>query len=97
MDLLGITHLMGYLEPMVVVHRALGFRFVIYTLDHGPAHVHITGAGQAKIDLSGRSGEPEIVYSIGIKRSDMRRLMAEVVEHRHAFLRQWELIHGRPD
>jgi len=63
-DLLGITHLMGYLEPMVVVHRALGFRFVIYTLDHGPAHVHITGAGQAKIDLSGRSGEPEIVYSI---------------------------------
>ncbi|HEY5819491.1 MAG TPA: DUF4160 domain-containing protein [Mesorhizobium sp.] len=29
------------------MHRAFGFRIVIYTLDHEPAHVHITGAGQA--------------------------------------------------
>ncbi|MGI4745746.1 MAG: DUF4160 domain-containing protein [Janthinobacterium lividum] len=33
---------------MVVVHRASGFRFVIYTFDHEPAHVHVTGAGRAK-------------------------------------------------
>ncbi len=32
---------------MAVVHRAYGFRFVIYTFDHEPAHLHITGAGQA--------------------------------------------------
>jgi len=80
---------------MVVVHRAYGFRFVIYTLDHEPAHVHITGAGQAKINLLGAGGGPEFVFSIGIKRADMRRLLAEAAMHRDAFLQQWERIHGR--
>jgi hypothetical protein len=82
---------------MVVVHRAHGFRFVIYTLDHDPAHVHVTGPGQAKINLLGSRGVPELVSSIGIKRSDMRRLFAEVVLRREAFLREWERIHGRRD
>ncbi len=82
---------------MVVVHRARGFRFVIYTLDHEPAHVHITGAGQAKINLLGPDGAPEIVSSIGIKRSDMRRLIGAVIEHRDEFLREWERIHGERD
>ena len=61
---------------MVVVHRAHGFRFVIYTSDHEPAYVHITGAGQSKINLLGPQGAPDIVFSVGIKRSDMRRLIA---------------------
>ena len=46
---------------MIVVHRAHGFRFVIYTADHEPAHVHITGPGQAKINLLGSDGKPEVV------------------------------------
>ena len=79
---------------MVVVHRAYGFRFVIYTLDHEPAHVHITGPGQAKINLLGPEGMPELVWSVGIKRSDMRRLFAEVVLRRDEFLKEWERIHG---
>jgi hypothetical protein len=82
---------------MVVVHRAHGFRFVIYTLDHEPAHIHLTGAGQAKINLLGPDGSPEAVYSIGIKRSTMRRLMAEVVERKDLFLSEWERIHGSAD
>ncbi len=79
---------------MVVVHRAHGYRFVIYTLDHEPAHVHLTGPGQAKISLTGPDGAPELVSSVGIKRSDMRRLFAEVVERREEFLKAWERIHG---
>ncbi len=82
---------------MVVVHRALGFRFVIYTLDHEPAHVHITGAGQAKINLLGADGRPEMVQSIGIKRTDMRRLMAEAIEYQAHFFAEWEKIHGSKD
>lgn len=82
---------------MVVVHRAHGFRFVIYTADHEPAHVHITGAGQAKINLLGPGGDPEIVSSVGIKRSDLRRLVAEVIERRDHFLEEWERIHGHTD
>ena len=82
---------------MVVIHRAVGFRFVIYTSDHEPAHVHITGPGQAKINLAGRDGKPEAVYSIGIKRADMRRLLIEVAERRSEFLEVWKRIHGRDD
>lgn len=80
---------------MVVVHRAHGFRFVIYTLDHEPAHVHIVGEeGQAKINLLGAGGRPELIWSVGVKRLDLRRLFAEVVERREAFLKDWERIHG---
>lgn len=87
----------GLHSAMVVVHRAFGFRFVIYTSDHDPAHVHITGPGQAKINLLGPDGEPEVVLSIGIKRQEMRRLFAEVVARRDEFLVEWGRIHGRPD
>jgi hypothetical protein len=75
---------------MVVVHRAHGFRFVIYTSDHEPAHVHVTGAGHAKFNLLGPAEAPEVVFSVGIKRGDMRRLLNEV-----RFLREWGRIHGR--
>lgn len=81
---------------MVVVHRTRGYRFVIYTQDHESAHVHVTGPGQAKIDLQGETG-PELIYSIGIGRADMRRLMQDAAEHRDRFLREWERIHGARD
>jgi hypothetical protein len=77
---------------MVVVHRAHGFRFVIYTSDHEPAHIHITGPGQAMINLLGDA--PEVVASVGIKRSDMRRLLAEVIERRDLLMKEWKRIHG---
>lgn len=80
---------------MVVVHRAHGFRFVIYTFDHDPAHVHVTGSGQAKISLIGANGAPELIYSIGIERTDVRRLMDEVTVDRETFLAAWERIHGK--
>ena len=54
----------------------------------------MTGPGQAKINLLGADGAPELVSNIGIKRSDMRRLFAEVVERREEFLKAWERIHG---
>jgi hypothetical protein len=73
--------------------RAHGFRFVIYTLDHEPAHDHIVGGGgQAKINLLGPGGRPGLVWSVGVKRSDLRRLFAEVVRRRDAFLKDWERI-----
>jgi hypothetical protein len=42
---------------MVTVHRAYGFRFVIFSNDHSPAHVHVFGqGGEAKIVLAGPGG-----------------------------------------
>ena len=82
---------------MIVVHRAGGFRFVIYTSDHQPAHIHVVGDGHAKINIVGPEGAPELVFSVGIKESDMRRLLVEVAEHREELLDRWEQIHGNPD
>lgn len=70
---------------------------MIYTFDHEPAHVHVTGPGQAKINLVGPDGNIEVVSEIGIKKSDMRRLKAEITERRDDFLREWERIHGDSD
>ena len=82
---------------MVVIHRAFGFRIVIYTSDHEPAHVRVTGLGQAKVDLTGPDGRPRLVWVVGIKRGDMVRLMAEFEDRRIEFLSEWEHIHGRID
>ena len=81
---------------MVVVHRARGYRFVIYTQDHAPAHLHLVGEGQAKVNLLGREGGPELVYSVGVGRPELRRLMAEVDARQGEFLAHWERIHGTP-
>lgn len=83
---------MGY--SVIVVHRAFGFRFVIYTQDHEPAHVHITGSGQAKINLLGRNGQPELVYSMGISRANLRRILNEVAMEQARLMKEWERIHG---
>jgi hypothetical protein len=45
---------------MVVVHRAYGYRFVIYTGDHEPAHVHIAGAGHAKSTCLDMAANPKL-------------------------------------
>ena len=83
---------------MVVVHRAHGDRFVIYTHDHEPAHVHIVGAGLAKVHLLGPDGRPEVVDVHGIKRSDMASACsAPVTERRDQFMQEWEHIHDRAD
>jgi hypothetical protein len=44
---------------MVIIYRAHGLR--IFTDDHEPAHVHVFGDGQAKINLIGPDGFPALV------------------------------------
>ncbi len=60
---------------------------MIHTLDHDPAHGHVTGPGQAKINLLGPNGAPEVVYSAGISRSEMRRIVNEAAELQERFLK----------
>ena len=80
---------------MVTVFRADGIRIVIYSMDHEPAHVHVYGAGHAKIDLLGVDGEPALVWAEGMKHGEVRRAM-EIVRARHAhFLTRWREIHGQ--
>lgn len=79
---------------MVTVLRADGLRVVIYTNDHMPAHVHVFGDGEAKIDLAGPGGTPVLLWADGMSRGEVRRAVRLVTEQQ-AFLRQrWEDIHG---
>ncbi|WP_424137830.1 DUF4160 domain-containing protein [Roseomonas chloroacetimidivorans] len=74
--------------------RAEGLRVVIYTNDHMPAHVHVLGDGEVKIDLAGPQGAPVLVWADGMTHGEVRRAMRLVTEQQ-AFLRQrWEDIHG---
>lgn len=76
---------------MVTLHRAYGYRFVIFTNDHSPPHVHVVGnGGEAKIAL-----DPlELEWVDGIGWGDMRRLMLEAQDRRDFFVAEWERIHG---
>lgn len=65
-------------------------RFVIYLDDHEPAHVHVYGDGEARIDiLNGR------VLSIrAMSKRDVARAMTVVSLQRAYFMQKWTDIHG---
>ncbi len=80
---------------MVTVHRAHGFRFVMFSNDHSPAHVHVFGqGGEAKILLQGPGGI-KLDWVVGIRRGDLRRVMQEVERERERLVAMWRTIHER--
>ncbi len=89
--------MIGYLIEMVTVLRAEGLRVVIFLDDHEPAHVHVFGDGQVKINLWGRAGEPELVFVENMTRSEVRRAFRLVCQQQTLLLQRWEDIHGRTD
>ncbi len=82
------------MSTIVTIHRAHGFRFAILTDDNEPAHVHIYGSGEAKIEIRAADGKPQLIWSIGLKANDRRRAMEIVLERQTEFLAQWNAIHG---
>jgi hypothetical protein len=72
---------------MVTAYRAHGLRVVIFTDDHEPAHVHVFGDGEAKINLAGAEGAPEL---LGCRhdRADLRRAM-QIVKEQAMLLERW--------
>ncbi len=80
---------------MVTVHRAYGFRFVIFSNDHSPAHVHVFGqGGEARIVLEGPGGIT-LDWFAGISRGDVRKLMQEVQREQVRLIAMWRTIHER--
>ena len=67
---------------------------MIFTDDHVPAHVHVFGDGEAKIDLVGKDGFVELVWAVRMTRADIRRSLRMVTENRGALLARWREIHG---
>ena len=74
---------------MITVLRKSGFRVVIYLNDHEPAHVHVFGDGEIKINLIDPSGLPKVVWSIGMQKSDIRKAYELVFENRLMLLKRW--------
>lgn len=79
---------------MVTVFREVGFRFVIHTDDHEPAHVHAIGDGELKVTIRGASGLPEIVSANGVRARDRRRIMDIVRDRQDDLLAAWRDMHG---
>lgn len=78
---------------MVTVHRFEGLRFVIYSNDHDPAHIHVIGAGcEAKVQLVGP--ELRLIWQAGFSPADLRRILDEVRKERFPLLKRWKDIHG---
>ncbi len=76
--------------------RADGLR-VIYLNDHQPAHVHVFGDGEAKIDLLGADGAPALVWADAMTRGEVRRAVRLVASRQAFLLQRWEDSHGRTD
>jgi hypothetical protein len=71
-------------------------RFVVFTDDHAPAHVHAVGAGgEAKIEL-GAAG-PRLDWVRGLSRADTRFAMGEVARELARLRAAWTAIHGDDD
>ena len=70
---------------MVTVLRVEGFRVVIYSNDHLPAHVHVCGDGEAKVNLFGADGAPDLIWADNMTRAEIRRAI-RIVEREQAFL-----------
>lgn len=54
---------------MVTIYRGEGLQVVIFVDDHEPAHIHVFGDGQAKINLTGLDEVPELVWADAMKRA----------------------------
>ena len=74
---------------MITLLRASGMRFVIYTDDHDPAHLHVYGDGEARINLL----EVAVISNRGMSKRDLARALNIVLEYREMFLLKWSEIH----
>lgn len=75
--------------------RVAGYRIVIFTDDHLPAHVHaVSGIARAKIALGSADESPSVIEVEGINKNDMRKIFAAVCENQDVLLAKWREIHG---
>jgi len=75
---------------MITLLRASGMRFVIYTDDHEPAHLHVYGDGEARIDIVNVA----VISNRGMSKRDLARALNIVLASRQTFLDKWHDIHG---
>lgn len=75
---------------MVTVLRKHGMRFVIYTADHEPPHVHVYGDGEARLDIV----TLKVMTQGGLSDRDVRKAVEEIRTQQTLFLETWRQYHG---
>ncbi|QLF69746.1 DUF4160 domain-containing protein [Peteryoungia desertarenae] len=75
---------------MVTVFRKHGMRFVIYTADHEPPHVHVYGDGEARIDILRLT----VITQGGMSDRDVRRAVDEIEAQQEMLIDIWRRYHG---
>lgn len=78
----------------MTVLRGRGLRVMIFLNDHAPAHVHVSGDGEAKINLRGEDGAPSLVWASAMGRGEVRMALRIVREHQGLLLERWEELHA---
>lgn len=80
---------------MPTVLRLDGLRVVIYPNDHPPPHVHIVGPDtRAIFFLHCPEGPPSIMQTIGLKRSEAKRVADALADELARLCGEWSAIHG---
>lgn len=77
---------------MPTILRVKGYRFIIFTNDHPPAHVHVQQAeGGAKITL-----QPliEVVEHYQLNQRQLREILDIVEQNLDFLLEKWQEIQG---
>lgn len=79
---------------MPTVLRVKGYRFIIFTNDHPPAHVHVKQAeGGAKLDLD----PVQIVEYFELNQRQLREILEIVEENRELLLEKWQELQGNEE
>ena len=72
---------------MPTIFIIFGFRFMFYSDDHDPIHVHVIKDGsEAKYNV-----EPEVrmVYNHGFKRNEISMIESVIEENREVIIERW--------
>ncbi len=76
---------------MPTVLRIRGYRFVIFTNDHEPAHIHVQHAeGAAKVEL-----DPVVITEhYQLKQRQIKEIIEIVKENQEYLLQKWQEFQG---
>jgi hypothetical protein len=76
---------------MPTVHEEAGCKFVIYTNDHAPAHVHVlVGEGRVVIRLK----DNFVRETVNVKASELSKVKRLTAANRDKLYAEWVKIHG---
>jgi hypothetical protein len=80
---------------MPTICRKQGYRVVIYTNDHRPAHVHvIKKPREAVFTLHCPHGPPELRESKGMKLQEVNDILDALTDCIPSLCGEWRKIHG---